>query len=238
MLRSLHQDVVGELGKVLWVLMGSIGVVLLIACANVANLLLVRAEGRQQELAIRLAMGASAGRIAGGTAARKRAARHPRRRRRTGPGVGRACACWSRSRPTTCRGWIISASMRRWCCSPSPSPLAAGLLFGLIPVLKYAAPNVTAALRAGGRTLSQSRERHRARNTLVVVQTALAVVLLIGSGLMIRTFQALRQVDPGFRAPGTADTVALHTRKRHQRIPDRPFAHSRRSRANSLQFRA
>src|SRR5262249_34477736 len=64
-LRPLRQDVVGELGKVLWVLMGSIGAVLLIACANVANLLLVRAEGRQQELAIRFALGASARRIAG-----------------------------------------------------------------------------------------------------------------------------------------------------------------------------
>src|SRR6185295_2273746 len=64
-LRPLSQDVVGELGSVLWVLMGSIAVVLLIACANVANLLLIRAEGRQQELAIRLALGASGGRIAG-----------------------------------------------------------------------------------------------------------------------------------------------------------------------------
>jgi ABC-type antimicrobial peptide transport system permease subunit len=65
MVRPLIQDVVGELGEVLWVLMGSIGVVLLIACANVANLLLVRAEGRQQELAIRVALGASSSKIAG-----------------------------------------------------------------------------------------------------------------------------------------------------------------------------
>src|SRR5581483_2483593 len=72
--------------------------------------------------------------------------------------------------------------------------LGAGLLFGIIPVLKYAAPRVTSGLRAGSRTLSQSRETHRARNTLVVLQTALAVVLLIASGLMIRTFQALRNV--------------------------------------------
>ena len=79
--------------------------------------------------------------------------------------------------------------------------LFAGLLFGLIPVLKYAGPHLATALRAGGRSLSSSRERHRARNTLVVVQVALALVLLIGSGLMIRTFQALRNVQPGFTHP-------------------------------------
>ena len=219
-LRPLHQDVVGELGKVLWVLMGSIGVVLLIACANVANLLLVRAEGRQQELAIRLAMGASTRRIAGellfesvmlgllgGLA-----------------GLGLA---WGALRLLLS---IAPAYLPRLENITIDAPvilftlaisLAASLLFGLIPVMKYAAPNVTAALRAGGRTLSQSRERHRARNTLVVVQTALAVVLLIGSGLMIRTFQALRQVDPGFRDPASLQTLALFIPETVVKEPDR-----------------
>src|SRR6202040_49617 len=87
--------------------------------------------------------------------------------------------------------------------------LGAGLLFGLIPVLKYATPRVAAVLRGGGRTLSQSKERHRARNTLVVLQTALAVVLLIGSGLMIRTFQALRHVNPGFARPEELLTMRI-----------------------------
>jgi predicted permease len=76
--------------------------------------------------------------------------------------------------------------------------LAAGLLFGLIPVWKHARPHSAIALAGGGRTLSQSRERHRVRSTLIVVQVALAVVLLVGSGLMVRTFQALHRVDPGF----------------------------------------
>jgi hypothetical protein len=75
------------------------------------------------------------------------------------------------------------------------------LLFGAIPVFKYAGPQVASGLRAGGRTSSASRERHRARSTLVVVQVALALVLLISSGLMIRTFQALRHVNPGFTNP-------------------------------------
>ena len=88
--------------------------------------------------------------------------------------------------------------------------LLAGILFGLIPVIKYAAPSVMPALRAGGRTLSQSKEAQRARNTLVVLQTALAVVLLISSGLMIRTFQALRHVQPGFRDPANLQTLRIY----------------------------
>ena len=79
--------------------------------------------------------------------------------------------------------------------------LLAGLLFGLIPVLKYAAPRVATSLRGVGRNFSQGREHHRARNTLVVVQVGLALLLLVGAGLMIRTFQALRNVDPGFTQP-------------------------------------
>jgi putative ABC transport system permease protein len=209
--RPLKQDVVGELGKVLWVLMGSIGVVLLIACANVANLLLVRAEGRQQELAIRVALGASSRQIAGelpmesvflgvlGGAA----------------GLGFAYAALrllvalAPAYLPRLENITIDAAVLLFTLAVS---LVAGILFGLIPVFKYAALGVAAALR-GGRTLSQSKERHRARNTLVVVQTALAVVLLIGSGLMIRTFQALRHVRPGF-------TGATELQTMHIFIPD------------------
>jgi predicted permease len=79
--------------------------------------------------------------------------------------------------------------------------LLSGALFGVIPVLKYTGPQVATAMRGVGRTFSQGRERHRARNLLVVVQVALALVLLISSGLMIRTFQQLRNVKPGFTGP-------------------------------------
>jgi predicted permease len=87
--------------------------------------------------------------------------------------------------------------------------LVAGLLFGIIPVVKYAGPQLAPALRAGGRTLSQSKERHQARNTLVVVQVALALVLLIGSGLMIRTFQTLKHVEPGFSNAEQVETLRI-----------------------------
>jgi predicted permease len=79
--------------------------------------------------------------------------------------------------------------------------LLAGLTFGLIPVLKYAGAHAAKRLSGMGRAMSSSRERHRARNALVVAQVALALVLLVGSGLMIRTFQSLRDVDPGFTEP-------------------------------------
>jgi len=219
-LRPLIKDVVGELGKVLWVLMGSIAVVLLIACANVANLLLVRAEGRQQELSIRLALGASSGRIAGellfeslllavlgGAAGLGLAAAALRVL------VSIAPAYLPRLDNIAIDGVVVLFTLG--------ISLAAGILFGLIPVLKYAAPNVTAALRAGGRTLSQGRERRRARNVLVVVQMALAVVLLIGSGLTIRTFQALRRVDPGFHAPRELQTFRLYIPETAAKEPDR-----------------
>jgi len=99
--------------------------------------------------------------------------------------------------------------------------LVAGVLFGLIPVFKYAGPQLATSLRSGGRTASQSRERHRARNTLVVVQVALALVLLIVSGLMIRTFQAMRQVQPGFTKPEEIQTLRISIPEAQVKEPER-----------------
>jgi predicted permease len=87
--------------------------------------------------------------------------------------------------------------------------LLAGVLFGAVPVVKYAGPQINTALRSEGRAVSQSRERHRARSTLVIVQVALTLVLLISSGLMIRTFQALKHVQPGFTGPESLQTFRM-----------------------------
>src|SRR5215831_14039410 len=86
----------------------------------------------------------------------------------------------------------------------------ASVLFGSIPVLKYAGAHLSTGIREGGRTLSQSREQHRARNGLVVVQVSLALVLLICSGLMIRTFLALTNVNPGFARPEQVQTFHIY----------------------------
>ena len=197
-LSSLKTYVVGDVGKTLWILMGSIGLVLLIACANVANLLLVRVEGRSQELAVRSALGAGRGRLAAellyeslllGLA---------------GGLLGLTLAYLA------LRGLVAIA--------PAGLPriheigidlnvvlftlgasLLASILVACVPIFKYTGTKLNIALRAGSRTLSQTREQHRASNVLVVAQVALALVLLICSGLMIRTFRALTRVDPGFR---------------------------------------
>ncbi|HTS69165.1 MAG TPA: ABC transporter permease [Terriglobia bacterium] len=198
--RPLKHDVVGDVDKVLWVLMGSIGLVLLIACANVANLLLVRAEGRQQDLAIRAAMGATRGRIAAELLFESLTLSL------AGSllGLGIACVALRVLVAMAPAGLPRLAEIgidARVLLFTLGVALASSLLFGLVPVFKYAGVGLGTGLREGGRTLSESRERHRARNTLVVVQVALGLVLLISSGLMIRTFHALTQVQPGFRQP-------------------------------------
>ena len=201
-LQPLKKEVVGDIGTVLWVLMGTIGLVLLIACANVANLLLVRAEGRQQELAIRAALGAGWGSIA------KDMLLESLTLGLLGGALGLAFA-YAALKVIVAMGPDTLPRIQEIGIDPTvllfavAVSLFTSLLFGMVPVLKYAGPHIAGALRGGGRSSSHSVERHRARNTLVVVQVALALVLLIGSGLMIRTFQALREVQPGFTNPET-----------------------------------
>jgi predicted permease len=204
-LRPLKQDVIGDVGNVLWVLMGSIVLVLLVACANVANLVLVRVEGRRQELAIRSALGAGWERIAGELMFESLALGI------IGSLIGLALA-YGALRVLVA---IAPTGLPRIHEIGIDFPvllfamglaLLTSLLIGLIPVVKYAGASANSGLREGGRALSQSRERHRARKTLVVVQVALALVLLICSGLMIRTFRALMHVSPGFAQPDTLQT--------------------------------
>jgi predicted permease len=197
--------------------MGSIVLVLLVACANVANLVLVRVEGRRQELAIRSALGAGWERIAGelmfesltlGVA---------------GSLIGLALAYGALRvlvaiAPTGLpRIHEIGINLPVLLFAMGLA-LLTSLLIGLIPVAKYAGASANSGLREGGRALSQSRERHRARKALVVLQVALALVLLICSGLMIRTFRALMHVSPGFVAPDEVQTFRFYIPE--TQIPD------------------
>ncbi len=207
-LQTLKQVVVGDAGRLLWIVMGGVGIVLLIACANVANLLLVRAEGRRLELAVRAALGASRGRIAAELPLESLILGI------VGGGAGLAFAygglrVLAAMQPSGLPrlseiGIDIRVSVFNFAVS-----LLAGLFFGAIPVFKYARANLSSRLHEAGRSLSESRERHRMRSTLVIVQVALALVLMISSGLMIRTFRALTRVQPGFAAPASVQTVRL-----------------------------
>jgi predicted permease len=207
-IQSLKQEVIGNVGNVLWVVMATIGIVMLIACSNVANLLLVRAEARQQELAIRAALGAGRGRIVrellleslllgliGGALGVGLAYAGLRLLVAIGP------ANLPRLSEISLDGRALEFTL--------VLSLLSSLLFGLIPALKYAGPRISAALRSTGRTTSASRERHRSRNFLAVAQVAMALVLLVSAGLMIRTFQALRTVDPGFTHAEHLETMRI-----------------------------
>jgi predicted permease len=207
-IQPLKQDIVGDVGTALWVVMGSLALVLLIACANVANLSLVRADARQQELAIRAALGAGWGRIAREMLVESTTLGV------LGGALGLGLA-WAALRILVAKGPATVPRLHEIGIDPFVLAFALGVsllsgaLFGVIPVLKYAGPGVATALRGVGRTFSLGRERHRARNMLVVVQVALALVLLVSSGLMIRTFQQLRRVQPGFTHP--EEILILHS---------------------------
>src|SRR5688572_20467450 len=194
--RPLKDGIVGGVANVLWLLMATIGIVMLIACANVANLVLVRSEGRQQEFAVRMALGAGRGRLIGewllesvllallgGAIGTGIAYAGVRLLKAIGP-------------ETLPRLQEITIDARVLAFAVLVS-IASGILFGLIPAFKYAGRRLSGML-AGSRGTSDSRERLRTRNVLVVAQVALALVLLVSSGLMIRTFFALRGVVPGF----------------------------------------
>jgi putative ABC transport system permease protein len=205
--RPLADDVIGNVGEILWILMAAVGVVLLIACGNVANLFLVRSEGRHQEFAMRAALGASQGRItrtllsesvvlalAGGAVGVALA--------QGATGLLRTFAPAELPRVDEIG---IDATVLLFALSISG---LSGILFGLLAVFRFGSTSIT-ALKEGGPSASDAPGRHRTRNALVVGQVALALTLLIVSGLMIRTFIALRQVEPGFTRPEEVQTFVI-----------------------------
>ena len=208
-LRSLQQEVVGGVTDVLWIVMATIGLVMLVACANVTSLLLVRGEIRQSELALRSALGAGRARIVGSLLIESLTLGFI-----SGVlGVGLAAAglrlLQTIGPANLPRLAEISIDFRTLAFTLLLS-LLSGLLLGLIPAWKYSGGRIAAVLRSAGRTASLSRERHRLRNLLVIAQVALALVLLVSAGLMIRTFQVLRTIDPGFTQPEHLLTIRIN----------------------------
>ena len=205
--RPLAGDVIGDIAEVLWILLAAVGIVLLIACANVANLFLVRAEGRQQALAMRAALGATRARIARELLSESVM---------LGLAGGALGLLFAQNGLSLLRRMAPAELPRVDEIGIDPTvllfalaiSLVTGVMFGLIPLSRFGTSDAT-ALKEGGRSVSDSRGRHRTRNTLVVAEVALAVTLLIVSGLMIRTFMAMREVHPGFVRPEEVQTFRL-----------------------------
>jgi len=202
----LREKVVGEIRPALLVLLGAVGFVLLMACANVAHMLLARAAARQKEVAVRAALGATRARMVRQFLAESLLLAL------CGAGAGLLFATWS------IRGLIA--------LSPAEIPrvnavaldarvlafllvtaVVAGVLFGLAPALQGAALDASGALKENGRGSTDGRRRSRLRDALVASEFALAVVLLVGAGLMIRSFAGLRAIDAGFDPRGVLTTM-------------------------------
>ncbi len=193
----LRDQISGELRPSLLVLFGAVAFVLLIACANVSSLLLARAASRERELAIRTAIGASRWRIA------RQLLMESLLLALIGGGLGVALAVWGTNA-------LLAASPRnlldlaaisldlRVLTFAVASTLLAGLLFGFLPSYISAHSRISETLKEGGRGSSAANRRAFARNAFVVAQLGLALVLLTGSGLLIRSFVRLIGVDPGF----------------------------------------
>ncbi len=214
--RPVLERLLGSASKSLWVLLAAVGFVLLIACANITNLFLVRAEGRQRDLAIRRAVGASRGQLirlqlsesmivaalAGVLAIAIASVALPLFLRAAPTDVPRLDEVHLDG--TTVLFTALAA-------------LFSGLVCGLFPALRASRSRNTTALRDGDRGNTQGR--HWMRDGLVVGQTALALLLLIGSGLLVRSFQALRQVDPGY---DTRDVFTFQFAPEQEALNDGP----------------
>ncbi|MGD8278508.1 MAG: ABC transporter permease [Gemmatimonadota bacterium] len=217
-LASLKSSLVGTLSATLWILFATVGIVLLIACANVANLLLVRAESRRRELALRVAIGAGRPQLLRAFFGESLALAA------AGGALGVAVAVialrlTTRLIPTDLPRMAEIGIDARVLLFTAAVTLGCALFFGLFPLLRYGAPDLARQLQGGTRGATTSRDRHRLRNGLVVSQVALALVLLVGSGLMLRSFLALRSVDPGFE-PGNALTARISVPTAEIREPE------------------
>jgi predicted permease len=192
---SLKQSMVGEIAPFLFVLLGAVGFVLLIACVNVANLVLARSTGRAREFAIRSALGASRGRVL------RQLLTESTLIALAGGALGLLVAAWGTQAilglvsDTLPRAQEVRVDARVLFFTLGIS-LLSGILFGFAPALRAAQLNVQSTLKEGGRSVSSSR--HRAQGIFVVAEMAMALVLLVGAGLMLRSLAGLWSVNPGF----------------------------------------
>jgi predicted permease len=202
----LSEQVVGNVKAALWVLMGAVALVLLIACANVANLLLARSSARQKEIAIRTALGASRVRVL------RQLLTEALLLSLTAAVVGTLLSLWSiramlsLSRENLPRASEIGVDVRVLGFTVAIAMLTS-VIFGLAPALQASKINLSESLKEGSRGLSGRQRSNRVRSLLVISEIALSLVLLISAGLMIKSLASLLKVDPGFKP---FNTVTMH----------------------------
>ncbi|MGB7023809.1 MAG: ABC transporter permease [Candidatus Acidiferrales bacterium] len=228
---SMKEDIVGNVQPFLLVLLGAVGFVLLIACANVANLLLARSMGRSREFAIRAALGASHGRVI------RQLLTESILLSGLGGALGLLLAFWATHAVlNTLPGALPRASEvsldSRVLLFTLGVSLSAGIVFGLAPALKASRANLQEVLKESGR--GSSGARHRLQGVFVVVEVAMALVLLVGAGLMIRSLAALWRVNPGFNPshaitfdlsmPSSSATTSAETRARLRQFDEKMYA--------------
>ena len=199
LIKPLQQEIVGDLRRALWVLLTAVGFVLMIACANVANLMLARSEIRAAEIAIRTALGAARARIVRQLLVESLLLAF------IGGGTGLLLASLAlRLLPTLSAEQLPrlqEIALDPWTLGFTlVISLLTGVIFGLAPVFHAVKVDLNTALKEGGRTAAAAKGRSRLRNALVIVEVALSLVLLTGAGLLIRSFWRLQQVDTGFRS--------------------------------------
>ena len=205
----LKDEVVGNVQNVLWILLASTLLVLLVACANVANLLMVRVEGRHHEFAIRYAIGGARKGISAdilfessllGLAGSLMGLLLALGAMRVIVGLGATNI--PRIRDISITPFVLLFTVA--------IAVIASLLIACVPILKSTSPHLISNLRDGGRGVGDGRRGQGTRKALVMIQVALSVILLICSGLMIRTFRAMMNVSPGFRSPETVQTFGFY----------------------------
>jgi putative ABC transport system permease protein len=202
---NLRDELVSNVRAALWILFGAVGLVLLIACANVASLLLSRALGRRRETAVRAAIGATRASLI------RQLLTESLLLAAAGGALGTVLSTWgtkglaAMAVRTLPRAQEIHADAAVFTFTAIVS-LAAGVLFGLAPALQISRSDLNSVLREEGRGATAGRRRNALRSLLVVAQVALSVLLLIGAGLLLRNFVGLRDSNPGFR-PGNLLTM-------------------------------